>query len=228
VQRRKEKTYRWSAAPEDEDAAPEGEDEVEGGWCYSSFLFPLLCSVLSALLILSLSLSVRSLLSLLVSVLCFFVCVRSPLVFRVCLFGGGDGATGDEAGVRVLAGQCFSPFHVSTPVFRALSALCFLVFFFFNLLCFLEKKQRNESLLIYSSFPSLLCPFFLLLFVTLFLSPSPLVSFVSLSPGFFVSLSFLFEKPTATARPLLFLFSSPFQSLTVFLPPLFFACMAFL
>jgi hypothetical protein len=51
---------------------------------------------------------------------------------------------------------------------------------------------------------------------------------VSLSPGFFVSLSFLFEKPTATARPLLFLFSSPFQSLTVFLPPLFFACMAFL
>jgi len=32
MQRREEKTYQWSAAPEDE-------DEVEGGRCYSSFLF---------------------------------------------------------------------------------------------------------------------------------------------------------------------------------------------
>jgi len=62
----------------------------------------------------------------------FFICVRSPLVFRVCLFGGGDGATGDEAGVRVLAGQCFSPFQVFFSSFSC--SLCSLFFSFFFLL----------------------------------------------------------------------------------------------
>jgi len=46
MQRRGEKTYLWSAASEDEDAAPEDEDEVEGGRCYSSFLFLLFSFVL--------------------------------------------------------------------------------------------------------------------------------------------------------------------------------------
>ena len=38
-------------------AAPEDEDEVEGGWCYSSFLFFLLLSFLLPLFSLSLSMS---------------------------------------------------------------------------------------------------------------------------------------------------------------------------
>jgi len=59
----------------------------------------------------------------------FFICVRSPFVFCVRLFGGGDGATGDEAGVRVLADQCFSPFHV---FFSSFSCSLYSLFFSFS------------------------------------------------------------------------------------------------
>jgi len=125
------------------------------------FLFSVSLAVFCSLCSLnSLIVSLRPFSSLSTSVLCFFVCVRSPLVFRVCLFGGGGWCNRRR-------GWCSC---VSWPMLLSVSrfyssfscSLCslFFSFFFFNLLCFLEKKQRNESLLLYSSFPSLLCPFF--------------------------------------------------------------------
>jgi hypothetical protein len=93
----------------------------------------------------------------------------SPLFFRLCSFTFSLPCLSVRRGgwCNRRRGWCSC---VSWPMLLSVSrfyssfscSLCslFFSFFFFNLLCFLEKKQRNESLLIYSYFPSLLCPFF--------------------------------------------------------------------
>ncbi|KAJ6960432.1 hypothetical protein NC653_038461 [Populus alba x Populus x berolinensis] len=75
------------------------------------------------------------------------LCVYSPVLLRVPLFRGD--ATGDEAGARALAGQCFSLFLSrlllqSSPVSFLCSPLGSFSSFFFGL-CFWPPLSRSLS-----------------------------------------------------------------------------------